>query len=62
MTNFLLSSAICFDSAMTGFKAERKEKTTLVTDGKVRYSKTVRKASRSTLKQLLFKKWMPPEN
>ena len=23
ITNFLLSSAICFDSAMTGFKAER---------------------------------------
>ena len=26
MTNFLLRSVICFDSAMTGFKAEKKEK------------------------------------
>lgn len=26
MTNFLLSSVISFDSAMTGFKAEKKEK------------------------------------
>ncbi len=26
MTNFVLSSAICFDSAITGFKAEKKTK------------------------------------
>lgn len=39
MTKFLLSSAICFDSAMTGFKAKRR-KTTVVMEDKVRNSET----------------------